>query len=236
VKAMILAAGRGSRMQHLTKVLPKPLIPVLNKPLIQYHLDNLEQAGFTSVIINVSWLGSQLEEYLNHYYMGGLNVKIYHETHALETGGGVFSALNELSDNGNPFLVVNSDVMTDFNYADVKKEVHGMAHLYMTENPIQHPQGDFQIMEDGKLAIPSVLMKEANTPLTFSGISVLTPQLFAGCSIGKFGLAELFRKYIPKGLISGEQLHNKWIDVGTVERLALAEEWQRSLHKSRCGS
>jgi len=231
VKAMILAAGRGRRMQHLTETVPKPLIPVLNKPLIEYHLENLQQAGFTTVIINVSWLANQLEEYLNQQYTGNLNIKIYPEIDALETGGGVFSALGELSDNDAPFLVVNSDVMSDFNYADVKREITGLAHLYMIKNPPQHSLGDFQLKEDGFLAIAEKTPNATSTALTFSGISILTPKLFADCTMGKFSLAELFKKYILKGLISGEQLHNKWIDVGTVERLALAEEWQRSLQE-----
>ena len=229
MKAMVLAAGRGSRMQALTVATPKPLIKVLDKPLIEYHLDNLETAGFSSVVVNVSWLSAQLEEYFRDQYRGSLEVSLYCERHALETGGGVYSALEELSEGGQPFLVINADIMCDFDFTKVSSSISGLAHLYMVENPVHNPTGDFYLDASG-LLIDSEQSK-AESKVTFSGISMLTPQLFAGCEKTKFSLGSLFRKYMGQGLISGERLPDKWIDVGTIERLALAKQWRLALQK-----
>jgi MurNAc alpha-1-phosphate uridylyltransferase len=226
MKAMILAAGRGSRMRELTDHMPKPLVRVLDKPLIQYHLDNLQQAGFKDVVVNVSWLAEQLESYLEDEYRGALNITIYKEPQALETGGGVLSALEFLSGDNQPFLVINADVMTDFDYSMVKLELDSLAHLYLVENPAHHLQGDFVLAPDQQLSMPSSINQQT---LTFSGVSVLTPALFSQSKLEKFSLGDLFRKYMKEGLISGEQIYNKWIDVGTVERLEQAAQWQQTL-------
>ncbi|MEH6442338.1 MAG: nucleotidyltransferase family protein [Oceanospirillaceae bacterium] len=229
MKAMILAAGRGSRLKELTEKTPKPLVRILNKPLIEYHLDNLQQAGFTDVVINISWLADQLEEYLNNQYEGSLSITIYREEQALETGGGVLAALNDLSCDNSPFLVINADVMTDFDYANIIKEMDTLAHLYLVKNPAQHKEGDFCLGIDGILMSKQTKGSES---YTFSGISVLTPQLFADCNAGIFSLAVLFAEYAAKGMISAELLSNNWFDVGTLERLKLASAWQRELQAS----
>jgi len=226
MKAMILAAGRGSRMRELTDHTPKPLVRVLDKPLIQYHLDNLQQAGFRDVVVNVSWLAEQLESYFEHEYQGALNITIYKEPQALETGGGVFSALEYLSVDDQPFLVVNADVMTDFDYSKVKFELGSLAHLYLVENPAHHLQGDFTLASNQQVSMP--LSRNQET-LTFSGVSVLTPALFSQSTLEKFSLGDLFRKYMKEGLISGERIYNKWIDVGTIERLEQAKQWRKAL-------
>jgi len=226
MKAMILAAGRGSRMRELTDHTPKPLVRVLDKPLIQYHLDNLQQAGFKDVVVNVSWLAEQLESYFEHEYQGALNVTIYKEQQALETGGGVFSALEYLSNDNQPFLVINADVMTDFDYSKVKFELDSFAHLYLVENPAHHLKGDFFLEPNQQVCLQSSINQET---LTFSGVSVLAPALFSQSVLEKFSLGDLFRKYMKEGLISGEQLYNKWIDVGTIERLEQARLWQQTL-------
>ena len=214
-------------MAALTHSTPKPLVKVLDKPLIEYHLDKLQSAGFSTVVINVSWLAEQLENYFNNLYKGSLYIKLYSEPQALETGGGVFSALEDLSDDGTPFLVINADVMSDFDFASVPTTMKSLAHLYMVDNPLHNPLGDFYLDNQGGLRLDS--SKNTQAKLTFSGISLLSPQLFSGCEIAKFSLVNLFRKYMAQGLVSGEKIHNTWIDVGTVERLEQASEWQRTL-------
>jgi len=224
LKAMILAAGRGSRMNELTAITPKPLVPVLGKPLIEYHLEKLEKAGFKEVVINVSWLAQKLQHYIESVYSGRLNISVLHEPQALETGGGVYNALEHLSVNNEPFLVINSDIMSDFDYALIKKNISGLAHLYLVDNPLHNRDGDYAIIES-----QNVLCKgdaQGSNVFTFSGISVLTPRLFDGCQLEKFSLVKVFNQAIAKGLVSGQVLSNQWFDVGTVERLALAEDWQ----------
>jgi len=230
MKAMILAAGRGSRMCELTDITPKPLLKVLDKPLIQYHLDNLQQAGFESVIVNVSWLAGQIERFFERDYQGSLNVTLYREQQALETGGGVYSALESLNCDNQPFLVINADVMTDFDFANVSNDISSLGHLYLVDNPAHNVKGDFYLDPQGRINLQSQRGEKA---LTFSGISVLSPALFAQSKLEKFSLGDLFRKYIEQGLMSGEQLHNQWIDVGTKERLEQASQWQSALRKAQ---
>ncbi len=226
MKAMILAAGRGSRMQQLTETLPKPLLKVANKPLIQYHLENLEQAGFKEIVVNISWLADKLEYYFASQYTGKLKVQIQREERALETGGGVFAALETLS-HGEAFLVINSDVMTDFDYSKVPKQIDSFAHLFMVANPKQHLEGDFRLADDGRLFLQGDIQQGKS--VTFSGISVLSPQLFQNCKLEKFSLADLFREYILAGQVTGAELNSHWFDVGTVERLALAKKWRMAI-------
>jgi MurNAc alpha-1-phosphate uridylyltransferase len=224
---MILAAGRGSRMNELTATTPKPLVPVLGKPLIEYHLEKLERAGFKDVVVNVSWLAQKLQHYFDHIYRGSLNVTVLHEPQALETGGGVYNALEYLSLNNEPFLVINSDVMTDFDYALVKKDIIGLAHLYLIANPLHNRGGDYAIIEPATLSLKGEC--DGVESFTFSGISVLTPKLFENAQQEKFSLVKVFNQAIAKQLVSGQVLDNQWFDVGTIERLALAQDWQAKI-------
>ena len=98
MRAMILAAGRGERMRPLTDHLPKPLIPVAGKPLIQWHLEKLARAGFSEVVINHAWLGSMIEQALGSGRQFGLNIRYSAEPQALETAGGIATALSLLGD------------------------------------------------------------------------------------------------------------------------------------------
>ncbi len=230
MKAMILAAGRGSRLKELTQTTPKPLIKVNGKPLIEYHLDNLQRAGFKEVVVNVSWLAEKLEDYFKNQYKGLLKIIIYKESQALETGGGVLAALDDLVEDGKPFLVVNADVLSDFDFRNVPATIDAVAHLFLIENPVQKAIGDFVLDESGLVLNISRAESSALTQhstATFSGISLLTPKLFQHCSAGKFSLAGLFKEYADLNQVSGQMLNSDWFDVGTQERLELAEQWQK---------
>ncbi|NWD41196.1 N-acetylmuramate alpha-1-phosphate uridylyltransferase MurU [Pseudomonas yamanorum] len=217
MKAMILAAGKGERMRPLTLHTPKPLIQAGSKRLIEYHLEALAKAGFTDIVINHAWLGQQIEGYLGDGAQYGVRIQYSAEGEPLETGGGIFKALPLLGDE--PFLVVNGDIWTDYAFASLKQPLNGLAHLVMVDNPPHHPSGGDFYIKDGALhdAAPGA------DNLTFSGISVLHPELFAGCSAGAFKLAPLLRDAMAKGLVTGEHMNGRWIDVGTLERLAQVE-------------
>ena len=116
MKAMILAAGRGTRMAPLTDTCPKPLIPLCGKPLIVHHLEKLSAAGIKEVVINHAWLGEQIEQHLGDGSAWGLTIHYSAETDALETGGGVYQALPLLG--AAPFLLINGDVWTDWDYTE----------------------------------------------------------------------------------------------------------------------
>ncbi|WP_346832945.1 N-acetylmuramate alpha-1-phosphate uridylyltransferase MurU [Pseudomonas abietaniphila] len=216
MKAMILAAGKGERLRPLTLHTPKPLVRAGGVPLIEYHLRALKRAGFTDVVINHAWLGQQIEDYLGDGQRLGLNIAYSPEGEPLETGGGIFRALPLLGDE--PFLVVNGDIWTDCDFAPLKAPIKGLAHLVLVDNPLHHPTGDFALV-GGEVRDDASLSR-----LTYSGIAVLHPQLFAGCSAGAFKLAPLLRDAMGKGRVTGEHFTGRWVDVGTHERLAEVEQ------------
>ncbi|MHC8341379.1 N-acetylmuramate alpha-1-phosphate uridylyltransferase MurU [Pseudomonas sp. HLT2-19-2] len=216
MKAMILAAGKGERMRPLTLTTPKPLVRAGGIPLIEYHLKALAVAGFTEVVINHAWLGQQIESYLGDGSQYGVRIQYSPEGEPLETGGGIFRALPLLGDEA--FLVVNGDIWTDYDFSVLHQPIGGLAHLVLADNPAHHLAGDFSLI-DGQ--VRDGQPDTAN--LTYSGIAVLHPQLFDGCSAGAFKLAPLLRKAMADGQVTGEHLKGHWVDVGTHERLAEVE-------------
>ena len=238
MRAMILAAGRGERMRHLTDTTPKPLLKVGGKPLIVWHLERLAAAGFTELVINHAHLGGQIVAALGNGANWGLNIAYSPEKVALETAGGIANALHLLTENGKknePFLVVNGDTYTDFGFATLThlsapshlegegwgegEMVQNLAHLVLVNNPPQHPNGDFAI-ENG------VLKKDGFKMQTFSGIGVYYPDLFADIVKGEPAkLAPLLRKAIDKNAATAQSYQGVWHDIGTPERLNHLDEY-----------
>lgn len=216
MKAMILAAGKGERMRPLTLHTPKPLVPVAGVPLIEYHLRALARAGITEVVINHAWLGQQIEDHLGDGSRWGLSIRYSAEGEPLETGGGIFKALPLLG--AEPFVLVNGDVWTDYDFARLPTPLAGLAHLVLVDNPGHHGKGDFCLSEGRVLDADG----SART-LTFSGLSILHPRLFADCQAGAFKLAPLLRQAMASGQVTGERYAGHWVDVGTLERLAEVE-------------
>lgn len=216
MKAMLLAAGLGTRMRPLTDHTPKPLLKVAGKPLIAWHLERLAAAGFREVVINCAWLGEQIEDYVGDGSQFGLNIKISREAQPLETGGGIFRALSLLG--ADPFAVINSDVWTDYPLQQLRDVRPQCGHLVMVDNPGHLTRGDFFRNTDGTLSEQGVGKK-----FTYAGIAVFHPDLFRGCSDGVFPLRPLFVKAMQEGLLTSEYYRGQWLDVGTPERLLEAE-------------
>ena len=225
LKAMILAAGRGIRMRPLTDNLPKPLLCVGNKTLIEYHIENLARAGFVDIIINHAYLGRMIETALGDGSRYGVNICYSPETMALETAGGIVRALPLLkSRSGNelveqPFLIVNADIYCEFNFSTllpILRQIQmgtDIAHLVMVSNQEHHPDGDF-FLDSGRL-VPTGKEK-----LTFSGISIYKPSFFYGIKPGIVAkLAPKLCQAIIERKVSGEHYKGVWVDVGTPERL-----------------
>ncbi|MDD1623367.1 MAG: NTP transferase domain-containing protein, partial [Methylococcaceae bacterium] len=128
MKAMILAAGRGERMRPLTDYVPKPLLPVAGKTIIEHTINKLISEGFNDIIINHAHLGQQIEDHLGNGQQYGANIQYSPEgDQALETAGGIINALPLLGDE--VFLVVNGDIATDFPFAELKNLTIDLAHL-----------------------------------------------------------------------------------------------------------
>lgn len=211
MKAMILAAGRGERMRPLTDTIPKPLLRVRGRCLIEYHLERLVNAGFTEIVINHAYLGQLIENRLGDGSRYGAYIAYSVEGDTLlGTGGGIFRALPLLGDE--PFLVVNGDVWCDFPFAHLRNSPTQLAHLVLVDNPPHHPQGDFCLTGDQ-------VQPEGTQRLTFSGIGTYHPALFEGCVDGSAPLAPLLIKAMQKGQVTGEYFKGRWVDVGTPERL-----------------
>ena len=216
MRAMLLAAGRGERMRPLTDDTPKPLLRIGGQTLIEHHIHALAQANITELVINHAHLGEQMVQALGDGDAYGVNIQYSPETGAaLETGGGIFNALPLLGDA--PFIVVNADIWTDYSFTGLPHDPVGLAHLVMVDNPEHHPGGDFSL-SNGQLS------RQGPRMLTFSGIGVYRPTLFAGCTAGAFPLAPLLRDAMDKEAVSGEYFTGRWFDIGTPERLALVND------------
>jgi MurNAc alpha-1-phosphate uridylyltransferase len=211
MRAMILAAGRGERLRPLTDEVPKPLVTVGGKPLIEYHLERLAAAGFGEVVINQGHLGDLLPAALGDGSRWDIRIHWSDEQpQALETGGGIHKALPMLG--GTPFLLINGDLWTDYPYARLRAVKCDWAHLVLVPNPPHNPAGDF--------ALHGARVREPGEPRhTFSGIAVYHPRLFAGCSPGKFSVVQLLRAAMRDHVVTGEVYRGEWNDVGTMERL-----------------
>jgi MurNAc alpha-1-phosphate uridylyltransferase len=209
---MILAAGLGSRMRPLTDTLPKPLLEVKGKPLILWHLEKLARNGFKEVVINIAHLGYKIPEYLGDGSRYG--IKIFYsdeqEIGALESAGGIKKALPLLGDE--PFLVVNGDVFTEYEFDNSFELKDKKAHLILVPNPPHNPYGDFAL-DDG------LVLNSAKEMFTFSGIGYYHPGFFDEVALQKSPLAPLLREAITKKAISGEVFKKTWHDVGTPQRL-----------------
>ncbi len=215
MKVMLLAAGRGERMRPLTDEMPKPLLTVGGKSLIVHLIEALVAEGLRELVINHAWQGVMLEQRLGDGREFGARIEYSAEgDRALGTGGGIRHALPLLGTD--PFVAVNADVWTDFPFGDLPDALKTLAHLVLVDNPAHHPDGDFTLagsrVGDGE-----------SQRLTFSGIGVYRPELFAELSESCFPLAPMLFDACGEGRVSGVHYHGEWWDVGTPERLALLD-------------
>jgi MurNAc alpha-1-phosphate uridylyltransferase len=209
---MLLAAGKGERLQPVTNVTPKPLVEVRGKPLIDYHLERLATASVATVVINLGWLGEQIMRYVGSGERYGLRVVYSPEgEHILETGGGVHRALPMLGEQ--PFVVINADIFTDMPLPDIALADEESGHLVLVPKPGFRPHGDFDLV-DGKVR------NSATPALTYAGFAVYRPEFFSGCEAGRFSIVPLMREAADEGRLGGSVYRGDWQDVGTPERLA----------------
>lgn len=216
MRAMILAAGRGKRMQPLTNLTPKPLLKVAGKSLIEHIIEKLVGVGVKDIVINHAWLGDQIEACLGDGSRWGVRLHYSPEPEGgLETAGGIIKALPLLGDD--PFWVVNGDIFIDSDLTDLPTTLapNDYAHLLFVRNPEHNPQGDFAL-DNGRVI--------AKTPddvgYTFSGIGLYAPALFADYAAGFRPLKPILVQAISRNQVAASLLKGRWTDVGTPARLS----------------
>ncbi len=236
---MILAAGRGERMKPLTDNCPKPLLKVKGVPLIEYHIKKLAQVGINEIIINHAWLGEMIESTLKDGSQWQVNIRYSSESQALETAGGIINALplltgeSDRKQSNEPFLLVNGDVFTDFDFSDIPVLADDkLAHLWLVKNPEHNLSGDFRIKEG---LLQNKLVKnegeQGDKSYTYSGIALFRPEFFqqglfqqartaSPSHISPLPLAPLLKTAAEQGKITASILSDSWTDVGTPKRLA----------------
>lgn len=214
---VLLAAGHGTRMLPLTQHTPKPLLKVGTRTLIEHHLTALRDQGFSKVIINTAYLGSLIEETLGDGERYDMSI-IYSDesdTGALETAGGLKRALPLIG--SDPFIVINADIWTDFDFTALLTPLQHSARLVMVPNPLHNTEGDFVLGPTGQLR--EKIDAEQEQTATFSGIALYRKQIFVDLPTGKHALAPVFRHLIRTEQIEAMKYDGDWVDVGTPRRL-----------------
>jgi MurNAc alpha-1-phosphate uridylyltransferase len=226
-RAMVLAAGLGTRMRPLTDALPKPLVPVAGKPLLDHVLDRLADAGVTTAVVNVHYMADAIEAHLK----GRARPKIVisdERGELLDTGGGVVKALTLL---GNaPFFHVNSDtiwiegVMPNLSRLAAQFDSDQMDAALLvaaTASSIGYEgRGDFAMMPDGRLRRRA---EREVVPFVYAGAAILSPKMFADAPAGSFSLNKLFDRALAAGRLFGLRLEGTWMHVGTPAAIKAAE-------------
>jgi len=244
-QALILAAGRGRRLEPLTLHTPKPLLEVGGRRLIEWHLDALARAGVRDVVINIAHLRERFAPALGDGSRYGLTINYSDEgTEPLETGGGMLHALALLRDA--PFIVVNADVYAEVDFSRLRLPPQRDAHLLLVPNPPEHRDGDIWLCPDGQVdPAPATMTPNASAErLTYAGIGVYSARLFndwrdaypdhrgALLDPPRFPLAALLKRAMRERRISGERHCGNWHDIGTPDRLA---RLRTELAGSNCG-
>ena len=219
-QAMILAAGKGTRLRPLTLKTPKSLVEVGGQPLIVWHIKALKAAGVTDITINASWLADKLMAALGDGSQFGVQLHwSLEENEPLETAGGISQALQTGKLQDAPFILVNSDIWTTFDFTQLttyELSADQRAHLLLIDNPEHNDGGDFAI-NDGLASEQAI--GDADK-YTFAGISVVSPRLVDGLVSGQpAALAPLLKQAMLKFQVTAEVMLDNWIDVGTPERL-----------------
>ena len=214
MRAMILAAGLGKRLKPLTNTIPKHMVFGGGKTLLQWHIAKLVRANVKEIVINISWLGDQIEKYFGSGSDFGANILWSREESPLETGGGIYNALELLGEE--PFTVINADVWTQFPLETLTEYTLPpkiWAQLLLVKNPAQNKSGDF--------ALKNGIVGYERPRHTFSGISILSPKIFKITDISSnvFSLLSVLEPAILSGKVSGMLFSEDWYDVGTMTRL-----------------
>ncbi|MEE3000289.1 MAG: nucleotidyltransferase family protein [Pseudomonadota bacterium] len=228
-KAMVLAAGLGRRLRPITNNLPKPLVKIANRTLLDHTLDHLVAAGVECAVVNVHYLADQIKRHLNS--RKDLEIIISsEELSLLETGGGVKKVIKKFNDE--PFYISNADVFWlngpttvlermieqwDETRMDALLMLHATVEAYGYSG-----DGDFEVDANGKL---SRRIEREITPYLFSGVQIIHPRIFENTPDGKFSLNVIYDKGIEADRLYGVVHDGEWFHIGTPEGLAEVESY-----------
>lgn len=225
--AMVLAAGLGQRMRPLTDNLPKPLVPVRGRPMLDTILDRLEDLGVAKVVVNTFYLGEMIEQHIAGRKAPA--VVFSREEDLLETGGGIRKALPLLGEEA--FLALNGDVCwLDGHTPALRRLVAAWDPEKMDALLLLHPtafalgyegNGDYVMTPDGRLRRRR---EREVAPFIYAGIQILHPRLFEGTAEGSFSLNELYDKAQEAQRLWGIRHDGEWYHVGTPESLREVED------------
>ena len=240
MKAMIFAAGLGTRLRPLTDHCPKALVPVAGSPMLEHVITRLIKAGFNELVINIHHHGEQIISYLNEHSFPGTDIRLSDERDLLlDTGGGIWKA-RHLLEGDEPFLIHNVDILSDIDLkALYQQHLHTGAEasllvskrdtsrylLFDSENRLH----GWTNMATGELK-PADIDPTLYHPLAFGGIHIFSPSLFkrmeAGQWHGRFSIIPFYLSICGETVIKGiEANENHWFDIGKPETLAQAEAW-----------
>ncbi|MCP4395399.1 MAG: nucleotidyltransferase family protein [Alphaproteobacteria bacterium] len=227
-KAMILAAGLGTRMRPITNTIPKPMVPVLQKPMMDYSIDALKEFGISDFVINLYHLGNVIKD---HFENSALNIAYSEETERLETGGGIKKALPFLGND--PFFAVNGDIiwqdlegtisaLSKLAFAFNENEMDVLLLLHPVDNAFGYDgKGDFFINGDGSL------IRRGDSPFSpymFAGVQIISPHAFECIEDDVFSLNVIYDNAIKFGRLYGVINEGDWYHIGTTEAIEQAEQ------------
>ena len=226
-RAMVLAAGIGKRMRPLTVTVPKPLIEVAGRALIDHSLDRLERAGVETVVVNVHYLADLVRAHLARRKRPAVVISD-ERAELLDTGGGIAKALPLLGND--PFYLLNSDsfwiegARGNLDWLAAAWDDARMDALLMLAPTVKavgyHGRGDFRMDPAGKLYRRG---EREVVPFAYAGAAILHPRLFDGCPAGAFSLNRLFDRAIEAERLIGMRMDGLWLHIGTPEAIAEAE-------------
>lgn len=222
-KALILSAGFGTRLKPITDTIPKALVEVGGKAMLERNLDMIKDAGFSEVIINTHYLSDRIVDFAAHYT--GLSIDIIHESEILETGGGILNAMKNIA--YEPLLVVNCDIILHNSDRSnpllplLKSWDESKMELLALLQKSDTRKGDFNLSTSGK-----IVNEGEDKKFIFLGAYIISPEFFKGYEVHKFRMPEIIFK--AKGedhKFFGIENHSKWIDIGSLESLKEANSF-----------
>jgi len=225
VKAMVLAAGFGTRLHPLTRVLPKPMFPVLGRPLLSHTFDLLRSANISEAAVNIHHLPNCIIDYFKIEKPPFLNLHFSHEEKILGTAGGIKKMQSFLEDG--PFILINSDIITDINLnlvINFHKKKNSKLTLVVRQNNSLEQYNPIEICEDGRIThfigASSMNLPNNTTRVMFTGIQIIEPEIFDRIPPNQFyGTTEdVFPQMVEDGVpIYGYLYDGYWKDMGSRE-------------------